>query len=68
MNDESLGLMSVRAANRRGWTCEQKRAMLAKLALRYKPHELDKPPIWQGGWLSVAGLRGVKWVKDVPDY
>ena len=65
MNDESTGLMSVRAANRRGWTCEQKRAMLAKLARRFK---LDEPPIWQSGWLSVAGLSGVKWVKAYPDF
>lgn len=60
MNNESLGIVAVRAARRRGWTCEQIRAMLIRLQ-DWPYYDLDAPPIPGSGWAITAWLSPNIW-------
>jgi hypothetical protein len=65
MNDDPLGFVAARAANRRRKSCKFKRAMLKRLVLHR--YDLNAPPrqIGGGAWTIVARVNdNVQWPEE----
>lgn len=60
MNGETLILIIVRAAWRRGWTFQQIYAMIKRME-GYPYYDLDAPPVPGSGWAITAWLSPNIW-------